>query len=97
MKPSIRMLSTLVLLIAGVTFVRKDGARASRLRLLWRGIVAWSPLLLVLFLGGLAIAKHGAWWSWLGFGLFGLLAAVSIALPQRGLQDRLAGTWPVPR
>jgi len=25
------------------------------------------------------------------------LALLSIALPQRGLQDRLAGTWPVPR
>ena len=26
-----------------------------------------------------------------------LLTALSVALPQRGLQDRLAGTWPVPR
>jgi hypothetical protein len=27
----------------------------------------------------------------------GALAAVSMALPERGLADRLAGTWPVPR
>ena len=27
----------------------------------------------------------------------GLLAAVSVGLRERGLQDRLAGTWPVPR
>jgi hypothetical protein len=27
----------------------------------------------------------------------GALAILSIALPQRGLQDRIAGTWPVPR
>jgi hypothetical protein len=31
-----------------------------------------------------------------GAAVFGL-AAVSILLPVRGLQDRLAGTWPVPR
>ena len=30
----------LVLLIAGVTFVRKDGQRASRLRVVWRALVA---------------------------------------------------------
>jgi len=29
----------LVLLIAGVTFVRRDGMRASRLRVFWRGLV----------------------------------------------------------
>jgi hypothetical protein len=26
-----------------------------------------------------------------------VVAAVSVALPERGIQDRLAGTWPVPR
>ena len=34
----------LVLLIAGVTYVRRDGARASRLRLFWRAIVVWGPV-----------------------------------------------------
>lgn len=38
----------LVLLMAGVTFVRRDGKRASRLRVFWRALVAWSPLWLVL-------------------------------------------------
>jgi hypothetical protein len=27
----------------------------------------------------------------------GSLTVISLALPERGLQDRLAGTWPVPR
>lgn len=87
----------LVLRIAGVTFVRRDGLPASRLRLLWRGFLAWMPLWLLfgctllssgnpslltgLFAGGLAIG----------------LIIVSLVLPERGLQDRLAGTWPVPR
>ncbi|HBO43123.1 MAG TPA: hypothetical protein DD670_04150, partial [Planctomycetaceae bacterium] len=30
-------------------------------------------------------------------GVLFALAAVSVALPDRGLPDRLAGTWPVPR
>jgi hypothetical protein len=87
----------LVLLIAGVTFVRKDGQRASRLRLFWRAMVAWSPSFVAFFLSFLAISKHLAWMPWLALGIVGLLAAVSIALPDRGLQDRLAGTWLVPR
>jgi hypothetical protein len=87
----------LVLLIAGVTFVRKDGQRASRLRLLWRAVLAWSPVFLAFFLSFLGPIKHLAWVPWLALWIIGLLAAVSLALPGRGLQDRLAGTWPVPR
>ena len=33
----------LVLLMAGITFVRRDGRRASRLRVFWRALVAWMP------------------------------------------------------
>jgi hypothetical protein len=44
-----------------------------------------------------ALDKHWVWQPWLALALLGLLAAVSVALPKRGLQDRLAGTWPVPR
>jgi uncharacterized RDD family membrane protein YckC len=87
----------LVLLIAGVTFVRMDGKRASRLRLLWRAIVTWSPLFPALVLSMLAIIKHLSWGPWLALCLLGVPAVLSIALPGRGLQDRLAGTWPVPR
>jgi hypothetical protein len=88
----------LVLLIARVTFVRQDGAPASRGRLFWRALVVWSPLLPGMFLGG--VLK-----IWVGFSaavllsilLIGVLAIISVALPERGLPDRLAGTWPVPR
>lgn len=88
----------LVLLIAGVTFVRRDGAWASRLRVFWRAMVAWSPLLLGLLvvvmlrktLGQLGVALVAS-------SLVGGLTLLSLALPKRGLPDRLAGTWPVPR
>jgi hypothetical protein len=88
----------LVLLIARVTFVRRDGLRASRLRVFWRALVAWSPILL-----GLALVAGLKVW----FGLFTAslvavllicaLAILSLVLPDRGLPDRLSGIWPVPR
>jgi hypothetical protein len=86
-----------VLLVAGVTYVRKDGARASRLRLLWRAMVVWSSVVPVFSVAILGITMHLTWAPWLALAVLGLLAAVSVALPVRGLQDRLAGTWPVPR
>ena len=89
--------SGVVLLIAGVTYVRKDGMRASRLRLFWRSLVTWSPVVPMFMVSIVAMAKHWTWQPWLALALLGLLAAVSLALPVRGLQDRLAGTWPVPR
>jgi hypothetical protein len=87
----------LVLLIAGVTYVRKDGLPASRLRLLWRSLVAWSPAVPMVALAIAALSKHWVWQPWLALALLGLLAAMSVGLRERGLQDRLAGTWPVPR
>jgi eukaryotic-like serine/threonine-protein kinase len=86
-----------VLLIAGVAYVRRDGARASRLRLFWRSIVAWSLVLPVFVVTVAAMEKHWVWQPWLALALLGLVACVSVVLPQRGLQDRLAGTWPVSR
>ena len=86
-----------VLLIAGVTYVRKDGLLASRLRLLWRSLVAWCLVVPMFVLSIAAMAKHLTWQPWLGLALLALVAAVSVGLRERGLQDRLAGTWPVPR
>jgi uncharacterized RDD family membrane protein YckC len=89
-----------ILRVAGVTFVRSDGKRASRLRVFWRALVAWSPLCLGIL--GIILAFHSP--SALGelpfarlCGLFLGLAVISVALPKRGLPDRLAGTWPVRR
>jgi hypothetical protein len=87
----------LVLLIGGVTYVCRDGLRASRLRLLWRSLAAWCPVVPMFAVAIVALTKHWAWQPWLALALLGLLVAASLALPVRGLQDRLAGTWPVPR
>jgi hypothetical protein len=88
----------LVLLLARVTFVRKDGVRASRLRVFWRVLVAWSPILLGLILGGMLKVWFSLFAASLVASLFVCgLAILSVALPDRGLPDRLAGTWPVPR
>ena len=91
----------LMLRMAGVTFVRRDGRRASRWSVLCRTVVAWSPLLLLLV--GIAIPQEALKSLPLGplsgvyLALYGGLAILSVALPERGLPDRLARTWPVPR
>ena len=93
----------LMLRMAGITFVRRDGRRASRLRVFWRAFVAWSPLWLALF--GFAsifgkpnaVCRSSELTLVLYCGLYCGLAILSVALPERGLPDRLAGTWPVPR
>jgi len=102
----------LAMLIFGVVAVKRDGSRAGRLRVFWRALVTWSPYvlgfigLIFLFIGGgmfadpdsaggfiFAMGSAGG----LALGLFAILAVVSALLPERGLQDRLAGTWLVPR
>ncbi len=88
----------LVLLIARVTFVKKNGDRASRLRLFWRTLVAWAPALAATVAGVILNAHYGTGPAVIICSLIvGGLTLLSLALPNRGLQDRLAGTWPVPR
>jgi hypothetical protein len=88
----------LILLATGVTFVRRDGARASRLRVFGRSLIAWSPLLVALFVFGLLAVPLSKLAAAVLAALFICIPAViSIVLPNRGLADRLAGTWPVPR
>jgi uncharacterized RDD family membrane protein YckC len=85
----------------GITVVNRAGQRASRFRLVVRWVLAWVPILVALLLlvmvtpadsdngnvvymiGPLAIVAAGLVWS--------------LLRPQRGLHDRLAGTWLVPR
>jgi hypothetical protein len=102
--------SGLAMLMLWVVAVKRDGSRAGRLRVFWRALVTWSPVLFGLVgfaaLGGCVFADpavgdsiivvFGAA-SGLALGLFAALAIVSALLPKRGLQDRLAGTWLVPR
>lgn len=87
----------LVLRLANVTFVRRDGARASRLRVFWRVLVAWGPLCLAILLCVTFGRGHPVLCQAIACSVVGGLAILSVALPRRGLPDRLAGTWPVPR
>jgi hypothetical protein len=99
--------SGLAMLTFGVVAVKRDGSRAGRLRVFWRALVTWSPILFGLVALGLwlfsAPADAGNMNVVLGIagglalGLFAVLGVVSALLPERGLQDRLAGTWLVPR
>lgn len=93
----------LVLRLCGLTVVRIDGARASRLRLAWRAIIAWGPVT------GLALVSLGwkpgpSGFSWqtnaeiiaVACVFFGLVIWAGL-FPGRGIHDRLAGTCLIPR
>lgn len=87
----------LVMLALGVTYVRHDGRRASRGRVLWRSIVTWSPVFGAVLLAGAAMGAKSVLLAVSSVALMIGVTAFSLLLPERGLQDRLAGTWPVPR
>jgi predicted anti-sigma-YlaC factor YlaD len=88
----------LLLRLLGLAVVRRDGERASRLRVLWRGVIAWSPFFAVPFLAAALNPLVGAGWAAAVVIAF-LTACVgySLSLPGRSLQDRLAGTCLVNR
>ena len=94
--------------LLGIIAVGADGESISRLRGLFRTIVAWSPAYLSLFLIersrshniGISLGANTPLdWIWGGLALAIMLAGAAIAFfwPQRGLQDRIAGTYLVPR
>jgi hypothetical protein len=72
--------------------VRPDGTRASRHLIFLRSAVAWSPGFLFL----VAVGIESAWLGAAALASFGLGALVAIVTPQRGIPDRLVGTWLVP-
>ena len=92
----------LTLRIFGSTLVTNDGRDVSRSRAVLRALVAWSPMLAwivmirmtprvqetnlplaLLYTVFPAVLAAGALWAW--------------RHPDRGIQDRVAGTWVVPR
>jgi uncharacterized RDD family membrane protein YckC len=84
----------LLLRVLGVDFVARDGAPASRWRLVARILLTWSLLLVFTALSPvLGPFKAEA----IMLALFALGVTFSLLDPQRSLPDRLAGTWPVPR
>lgn len=89
----------LVMLACSVAVVRADGLPASRSLTFWRSIVGWSPFLLLPF-AWIILVKNGGDVTVCGYALALLVttvAGVSIMMPGRGLQDRIAGTCLVPR
>jgi len=98
----------LAMLAMGVVVVRKDGSRAGRAQCFWRALVAWSPCGMGIAAAFLAVGMggpvpHDRVLSTIGaviacaLGAFGCIAVLSALLPERGIPDRLAGTWLVPR
>jgi hypothetical protein len=98
--------------IMELSLVRSDGRRAGRLRCAGRSLLIWLPPTAVLFaavaLDGWSWSSAGmpgmVWVSWLAeflrwccLGLLVLYPVMAIRHPERGLQDRLAGTYLVPR
>jgi hypothetical protein len=84
----------LLLRLLGVEIVTGTGSRARRGRAFLRSLLTWSPLL-VLRICGIWMPIE---WSYAPVLLVLITAgAYSLARPDRGLQDRLAGTWLVPK
>ncbi len=84
--------------LLGLAVVQRDGSRASRGRVLWRNVLASLPFLLASLasmLLAMAIGPTAAVCTVIA-GLVGL-AVASALVPERSLQDRLAGTWLVPK
>jgi hypothetical protein len=84
----------LILTMCGAVVVNADGTRASRRRALWRCIIAWLPLL-----AGAALAASLSSLPEAIAILVLILGFVSLSLLRRdrSLQDRIAGTWLVPK
>jgi eukaryotic-like serine/threonine-protein kinase len=85
----------------GAALVNRRGQPISRIRALWRAAVTWSliPATLILFKAKSDGSPSGRMLLIQSVLLAAMVAVAiwSIARPSRGLQDRLAGTWIVPR
>ena len=85
-----------------IAVVTKNGEPISRLRALWRGLGAWGvfivPLLIFSAVPHPGSPDPGLVVTALAQCTFGLAgAAWAVVSPERGLQDRIAGTYLVPR
>jgi uncharacterized RDD family membrane protein YckC len=90
---------------AGLAAVTRHGRQIGRLRSAVRVLVTWSPAI-VLGIGqhfyfeitGDNLFQTAAWWLAVGTLLPLVFGALwTVAHPERGLHDRLTGTWIVPR
>jgi hypothetical protein len=78
--------------LLGIVLVDRNGLPVSRWRVTARNLIAWLPFALIMA----TVSIHEVLPIFFGFVVI-LLAAISLLLPNRSLQDRLAGTWLVPR
>ncbi len=84
--------------LLGIVFVDRRNRPASRWRVTARCLVAWLPIVLLpIGFRWLAPVLGPTRAILVAAGLASILALLSLLLPQRGLADRLAGTWLVPR
>jgi hypothetical protein len=86
----------------GTALVNRKGQKISRVRGLWRAAVTWSPMIALFFAFryGPDITKGGYTFLVLDLMLIVVLGAGAvwaILRPSRGIQDRVSGTWIVPR
>ena len=97
----------LLMRILGIAVVKDDGSNASRGHMLWRSLIAWSPILLIpVFFVFVMPHLRKTSPATMYLKMFGTSAMVGLALVlgiaatatrDRGLHDRLAKTWLVPR
>ena len=96
----------LVMRILGIAVVTNKGTDASRLRMLWRSLIAWSPILLLPVVNMFDAPLMQMAGDQDMIRIIGLITMVvlslalglaAIATRGRGLHDRLARTWLVPR
>jgi hypothetical protein len=89
--------------LAGIAVVRRDGRRAARFRCIWRALLAWGVVVLLVGLTtvGLAVTAE---WLWLGLGLVGMALVIFARYlflilnnPARAPHDVVAETYLVPR
>jgi hypothetical protein len=84
----------LVMLSCGVSVSLKDSRPAGRLRCFWRSLVAWSPWIAAPFVIGLLQPLAGIEVAIIVACIVApAVVVISLFLPERGLQDRLAGTY----
>jgi hypothetical protein len=99
--------------LLGFSLVRADGRPAARWQCAVRAFLVWAPVVVLLVFpiwldgwywsGWDGSGRHGwepwlslvSWWG--GWGLLGLHLVLALRSPARGLHDRLAGTYLVPR
>ena len=88
----------IVLRFFGVAVVTMAGGRVARSRALWRTAVAWAPLSVtsIVVLGTTLDPRVDVAITAAGIAIWIAGAVYAITVSERGLQDRIAGTWLVP-